>query len=629
MRYILVLCLLLSAMPVRAVPVTAGPYRLDVVSDPAVVPVGRAVLLITVRDASGKPLDGLKVSGLAQMPDMPMGEKEAPAKPQGQGVYRLAVQFAMEGAYQVTLHVGNVQATLTLHTGQKTEAAAATATAPSAATVIPVAAGIVLLAAVLLALARGWRPSPGVLGGWLLVLAMLGISVWVVHRFRRPGSMTPIESQTMQMTLPAPPGTLPVSMAPVRRGTVVGTVRYSGQAVGYQEEAIAARIPGIVTWMPYYVGNRVAAGEIVARLDLTQVGPALASQQAAVRAAEAGPQIAQADVDQIRAQLHEARADEASKTAAVGTARSEVSASEAAVRAAEADAAYKQEYARHSRLLAQQGALSQEQADEDQTAATTATETAVQARSRLAAARMGLQGAEAELHAHHGHVMAMEASVRSMEAKVSQARAEAEKAGAHLAAAQAERSYAEVKSELDGMVTERVVSPGTLVTPGQALLKVAQIDPIRLQANVADTDLARIRTGAAVSVTDAAGHRAVGYVTSVAPAVDPASRTGLVETVLSNPHAWFLPGAFVKLNIATGVTHNTLYVPARAVQGNDTVWVGQPGPEPGQYQVHPVTVTTGTSDGRKTAITSGLQEGEMVVTDSFDAMQDGLTVSRP
>ncbi len=49
-------------------------------------------------------------------------------------------------------------------------------------------------------------------------------------------------------------------------------------------------------------------------------------------------------------------------------------------------------------------------------------------------------------------------------------------------------------------MTERRIALGQHVGPGQSILKIAQTDPIRLQANVAEADLARIKLGYRVAI---------------------------------------------------------------------------------------------------------------------------------
>ena len=110
----------------------------------------------------------------------------------------------------------------------------------------------------------------------------------------------------------------------------------------------------------------------------------------------------------------------------------------------------------------------------------------------------------------------MEAKVRSSQSKVAQAqdnaRAQAaaataaehqiahNRAGIQMAQAQLNTArvvagYTEIRADVDGVVTQRLLSPGVLVQPGQPILKVSQERPIRLQVNVAESDLAGIHAG--------------------------------------------------------------------------------------------------------------------------------------
>src|SRR5690606_15227500 len=112
-----------------------------------------------------------------------------------------------------------------------------------------------------------WRGlfSRPVLGGLAVLLVMLAIVVYGVNRGRRPGAMTPLEAQGMEMSMPAPPGTAAVELATVRRGPVQSRVRYTGQAVGYIEQDVYPRVTGNLLWMPFYAGDRVKKGQLLAR----------------------------------------------------------------------------------------------------------------------------------------------------------------------------------------------------------------------------------------------------------------------------------------------------------------------------------------------------------------------------
>src|SRR5207237_5678564 len=100
--------------------------------------------------------------------------------------------------------------------------------------------------------------------------------------------------------------------------------------------------------------------------------------------------------------------------------------------------------------------------------------------------------------------------------------------------ATATEDYATIKSQIDGVVAARQATQGQLLNAGQSILTVAQVSPIRLQANVPENDFARIKVGDVVKVAHrGSSEQAVSaYVSTVSPSLDPVSRTGMVEAVV-------------------------------------------------------------------------------------------------
>jgi RND family efflux transporter MFP subunit len=173
------------------------------------------------------------------------------------------------------------------------------------------------------------------------------------------------------------------------------------------------------------------------------------------------------------------------------------------------------------------------------------------------------------------------------------------------------------------------------------ILRVAQTDPVRLQANVAEIDLAKIKVGSRFVVRDPSGARPpfVAAVTSVPPAVDPATRTGMVEATASNPDGRFLPGQFIAVRISTGRGEDALRVPVTAVHARNQpvagpvadaarhyVWLAEESGTNGQYTVRPADVETGLSDGASIQITAGLEAGQKVVVQGGAFLKQGDTV---
>ena len=686
----------LARTAAAAIPFQAGNYQGQIWTDPAVIPVAKAQVYVSLK-AGDQPVTGATVRVIARMPGMPMGEKEtvAEAVPEQPGTYVTDASFPMAGGYEIALQVsgpnGAAAAKLPVSTGQDTGGPTGAAGGSRLFPILFAAGAVVLIVFVLYRMRKtGQRIEPRavlnrqVIGGLLLMGLMLAVAAYAVNNYRRKGAMTPIEAQAMEMSTPAPPGTSAVELATVRRGDMQSTVTYTGSAVPYVEVNVYPRVSGWITWMPSYAGDRVKAGQLLARLDTSQVEPQVAERRAGVSMAEQGVTVATSEYRQALTEVSQARAELAGRRGAVEEARAnleaareeranteaEAAAAEAQVRdaraqltSAQADREYWRQAIRRTEALVREGAVSREEYQREQAQAETAAAKvrqaqaginqalaqvrAAQSRVRkadamIAAARTKVQQTTSDLMAHHAHVRSTQAAADAAQRRIGQSRAGVEQARASLGGATTARGYTEIRSQVDGVVTERLISPGVLVNPGQAILQVAQIRPIRLQANVAEGDLARIEAGSRVVVRDrnGAGPPVVTKVTSVTPAVDPVARTGIVEALHPNRDGRFLPGEFLTMAITTGAKADTLWVPARAVQtrtlpsGRTTstetsayVWVAEPGAgTEGEFTARPVDVKTGLSDGERTEILSGLREGQQVVTAGYEYLKEGGTV---
>jgi hypothetical protein len=198
------------------------------------------------------------------------------------------------------------------------------------------------------------------------------------------------------------------------------------------------------------------------------------------------------------------------------------------------------------------------------------------------------------------------------------------------------------------------------------------VDPIRLQVNVAESDLAAVRVGSPVRVHAAEGGSGTqARVTAVFPSVDPTARTGVVEAMVPNPAGKFRPGQYLTMDVTTGQSRSGVVVPARAVvwqpaategvQATSTaphVWViregtpeqtiytctmhpevkqDHPGKCPkcgmdltpqvagGKWRAHLVEVSVGVTAPDFTEIRSGVQAGDQVIYDGYQ----GLTEDSP
>ena len=121
-------------------------------------------------------------------------------------------------------------------------------------------------------------------------------------------------------------------------------------------------------------------------------------------------------------------------------------------------------------------------------------------------------------------------------------RADLSSAEAQLVAAQADRdaarlrlSFATLSAPDDGIISARSIQPGQVVTAGSELLRLIRRGRLEWRADLAEADLVRVKPGAVVALSGPSNEAIRGTVRAVSPAVDPATRTGLLYADLPEP----------------------------------------------------------------------------------------------
>ena len=485
----------------------------------------------------------------------------------------------------------------------------------------------------------------------LLIFAVAGGTMWVVRRFHQPGQLDVVTAQAMDMSAMRPPtGAAPVALASVRRGSLNDTITYTGSVLAYNEQNISPRITGAIVSLPVYPGDPVRAGQVVAQLDTSQVGPQAAQAASQARAAQIEQQTtSQVQVQSKEAALSQAQAQTDAARQGVQDAQAQVLAAQDAiadanggVQSAQANADYwKTEIAREKEL-ADAGAVSQQEYQNEAAQARTANAALSQAQAKVRQATAMAQSARAKVAQARRQVAVSQAAERVARADIAIAKGQAAQAGSSAAAARAaaqaaavQSSYARITSPANGVVTERPIAPGTLVQPGTVVLKVAEIDRVRVQAHVAVTDLSGIHVGTAVQVTpQGEGERTFGArVSSVFPAANDQTRTAIVEAVVPNPSHHLLPGGFVTVRIAKPGVSDRMLVPAQAIVsegGNSYVWKAVGGASaPASYQCEKCHMIYSATDAIKNHYHDPMDGGKLMPVNSpSSSAANGLTTRR-
>jgi cobalt-zinc-cadmium efflux system membrane fusion protein len=179
-----------------------------------------------------------------------------------------------------------------------------------------------------------------------------------------------------------------------------------------------------------------------------------------------------------------------------------------------------------------------------------------------------------------------------------------------------------VRSPIAGVVVQKLVSPGLVIQAGMtACFTISDVSTVWVQGHIYDRDLESIRVGDVVEETNSSFPQTFrGVVSYIGALIDPATRTTPVRIVTRNPEGLLKKDMFVDAVIHTRSAKSVLSVPTSAILRNDEnlpfVYVES---NPGQFAQR--LVILGSQQGDETEITSGVKEGEKLVSEGSVFLQ--------
>jgi RND family efflux transporter MFP subunit len=256
-----------------------------------------------------------------------------------------------------------------------------------------------------------------------------------------------------------------------------------------------------------------------------------------------------------------------------------------------------------------------------------------QAKAAVDQADAAIQQAEASLkqgqdnETYQAQWAAQQANVQALQKAVTAAQSNAAAARANLDRLNQLQSYLMVRAPFAGVVTVRNIDTGMLVTEGNTLLyRIAQNNPLRIYLNVPQSDSNSVRVGqrATLVIPDLPGRKFNGVVARTANALDPATRTLLVEVRAENSSGTLMPGMYAQVDLSVPRKDPPLIIPG------DTLVVRANGPQVAVVApdgtVHFQRVQLGRDFGDRLEALGGLQDGQQIVVNPSDAVQDGVKV---
>ena len=202
-------------------------------------------------------------------------------------------------------------------------------------------------------------------------------------------------------------------------------------------------------------------------------------------------------------------------------------------------------------------------------------------------------------------------------------------------------AYTHVTSPVAGRVGLRQVDPGNYVTPGQSggLVVVTQLQPMSALFSVPEDNVAdifkQLKDGVslAVEASDRTDRHqiATGHLNTTDNQIDSTTGTLKLRALFDNADLALFPGQFVNISLVLTTLKDQVVIPTAAVRrgapnGVQSAFVYVVNAN-NTVSVRPVAL--GQVDGEREIVKSGLEVGDVVVTDGGDRLRDGAQVQLP
>lgn len=390
----------------------------------------------------------------------------------------------------------------------------------------------------------------------------------------------------------APTVTITVGKAESR--DVAAFIQASGSVTADETSDVAPKVAGKIANLSVNAGQFVSGGAVIARVDDRDARLQLASAQATL--AKARVSVRQAEA---RLGLGPDGRFSASSIPEVRAANANYEQTLAELKQAEANE-------KRYRELAESGDVSMVTYETYRTQRDTA-------RTRANAARQQLDVAINTARQSNQAIAAANADVQAAQTQV----AEANQAIADTV----------IRAPFSGFVSARPVAVGEYVSSASIVATILRTNPIKVAVQVAEADLPYVSLGRGVSVQIDAykDRRFAGTVTAVNPAVDPTSRSAVVEASIENGDNALRPGMFATVRINKEGGGKGVFVPKTARHLDQATQA---------YRVFVIvegvaklrTVQLGPEEGEWIQILDGVAAEEVVATSNLDQLYEGARV---
>ena len=498
----------------------------------------------------------------------------------------------------------------------------------------------------------------------ILVLLLALLIVWRLNQKRVENADQGQQSSTKMRSAAV------VSFASVEIRDLVSTFDATGSVEAPMSVKIAPKITGRIEMLNVQPGDIVKKGQVLARIDSSEVDANVQQQMANV--AEVQYRLAQAQmaqnpadvgvntqISQQRASVSSAEADYdqakksheaqlAESTANLNDAQSRINNVRASVKGAQSNLTNSRTKYDRIESLYKKGFISAQEVDDAKAAmaveesdleiaeallvSAIAQKESVQQQSialtakgkaDITAAGARLRQAKSALEfavANTSQKSAYRQSIAALKASVAAAQAS-------LRSAQAKRQDTVLISPLDGYVTGRFSDIGAIASPSQPILDVKFVKQVWVSIPVPEDVRVKLQVGqtAKISFDSLPGHPLTASVLQINPSAESANRQFIVKVILDNKNNLLKPGMFAHVSIEVGRISNAVVVPREAVHldedGSYVMAVGS------DQKAKRISVESQAEDTKYVSIGDALKPGEKVVLMSAMPIREGQKVS--
>jgi len=214
----------------------------------------------------------------------------------------------------------------------------------------------------------------------------------------------------------------------------------------------------------------------------------------------------------------------------------------------------------------------------------------------------------------------------SREAALKAARGQLTSAEGKYKGANAQVGYSEIRSPINGVVTDRPLFAGETAAAGAPVITVMDTSSLLAKTHIAQSLAQRMKVGDAAAVrVPGMTEPAPARIALISPALDPGSATVEVWIKVANKDGALKAGTPVQVSITGRTEPQALKVPKGAILtaqdgGKSVMTMGADG------TAHRKAVTVGIEDGEDVQVFSGVASGDMVITAGSYGLDDGAKV---